>query len=50
MPIVSVTAEDAVRAYFDAYSEGHPERFGELVSPDYVDYRHAEPGHGPQEY
>ena len=43
-----MTAEDAVRAYFTAYSEGHPERFDELVSPDYVDYGHAEPGHGPQ--
>ena len=43
-----MTAEDAVRAYFDAYSEGHPERFDELVSPDYVDYGHTPPGHGPQ--
>lgn len=32
-----MTTEDAVRGYFDAYSDGHPERFDELVSPDYVD-------------
>ena len=43
-----MTAEDVVRAYFTAYSEGQPERFDELVSPDYVDFGHAEPGHGPQ--
>ena len=43
-----MTPEDAVRAYFAAYSEGHPERFDEIVSPDYVDYGHTPPGHGPQ--
>lgn len=43
-----MTPEEVVRAYFDAYSEGHPERFDELVSPDYVDYGHTPPGHGPQ--
>jgi ketosteroid isomerase-like protein len=43
-----VTPEDTVRAYFAAYSEGHPERFDELVSVDYVDYGHTPPGHGPQ--
>jgi len=43
-----VTSEDVVRAYFAAYSEGHPERFDELVSTDYVDYGHTEPGLGPQ--
>ncbi len=43
-----MTPEDAVRAYFDTYSEGHPERFDEVVSPDYVDYGHTPPGHGPQ--
>jgi ketosteroid isomerase-like protein len=42
-----VTPEDVVRAYFAAYSDGHPERFDELVSPDYVDYGHTTPGHGP---
>jgi ketosteroid isomerase-like protein len=43
-----VTPEDAVRAYFAAYSEGHPERFDELVSANYVDDGHDPPGHGPQ--
>jgi ketosteroid isomerase-like protein len=43
-----VTPEEAVRAYFAAYSEGHPERFGDIVSADYVDYGHQPPGHGPQ--
>lgn len=43
-----MTPEDAVRAYFAAYSDGHPERFDDLVSPDYVDYGHDPPGHGPQ--
>jgi hypothetical protein len=43
-----VTPEDAVRAYFAAYTEGRPERFDEIVSPTYVDYGHTPPGHGPQ--
>ena len=43
-----MTPEDAVRAYFAAYSEGRPEQFDEVVSPDYVDYGHTPPGHGPQ--
>ncbi len=43
-----MTPEDAVREFFAAYSQGHPERFGEIVSPDYVDYGHTPPGHGPQ--
>jgi ketosteroid isomerase-like protein len=44
-----VTPEDVVRAYFAAYSDGHPERFDELVSPGYVDYGHTTPGHGAQD-
>jgi ketosteroid isomerase-like protein len=44
----AVTPEDTVRAFFDAYSEGRPERFDEIVSPDYVDYGHTPPGRGPQ--
>ena len=43
-----MTPEEAVRAYFAAYSEGRPERFDEIVSPDYIDYGHTPPGHGPQ--
>jgi SnoaL-like domain len=48
MGVDAVTAEDAVRAYFTAYSEGRPERFEELVSPDYIDYGHTPPGRGPR--
>jgi hypothetical protein len=44
----TVTPEDAVRAYFPAYSEGHPGQFDELVSANYVDYGHTPPGRGPQ--
>jgi ketosteroid isomerase-like protein len=43
-----VTPDDVVRAFFTAYSEGRPERFDEIVAPDYVDYGHTPPGHGPQ--
>jgi hypothetical protein len=43
-----MTAEDAVRAFFAAYSDGSPERFDEMVSPEYVDYGHTPPGRGPQ--
>ena len=42
-----MTPEEAVRAFFAAYGEGHPERFDEIVSPDYVDYGHTPPGVGP---
>jgi hypothetical protein len=43
-----MTPEQAIRAYFAAYSEGHPEKFEEMVSPDYLDYGHTPPGRGPQ--
>ena len=43
-----MTPEDAVRAFFAAYSEGRPAQFDEVVAPDYVDYGHTPPGHGPQ--
>ena len=42
-----MTPEDAVRAFFAAYSQGHPEQFDQCVSPDYVDYGHTPPGRGP---
>ena len=42
-----MTSEEIVRAYFDAY-EGKPELFDKVVSPDYIDYGHTPPGHGPQ--
>lgn len=43
-----MTPEDTVRAYFAAYSEGRPDQFDELVSPDYIDYGHTPPGRGPK--
>ena len=43
-----MTPEDAVRAYFAAWSDGRPKRFDEVVSPNYVDYGHTPPGHGPE--
>ena len=43
-----MTPEEGVRAFFAAYSEGHPEKFDQIVSPDYVDYGHNPPGRGPQ--
>jgi len=43
-----MTPEESVRAYFDAYSEGRPDRFDQIVSADYVDYGHTPPGRGPQ--
>jgi hypothetical protein len=42
------TPEDVVRAFFAAYSDASPERFDEIVSPEYVDYGHTPPGRGPQ--
>ena len=43
-----VTPEDVVRAFFAAYSDGSPDRFEDIVSPDYIDYGHTPPGHGSQ--
>jgi hypothetical protein len=42
-----MTPEEAVRAYFSAYSEGHPEKFDEMVSQNCLDYGHTPPGRGP---
>jgi hypothetical protein len=42
-----MSPEEAVRAYFEAYS-GKPDLFDEVISPDYVDYGHEPPGRGPQ--
>jgi ketosteroid isomerase-like protein len=44
----AVAPEDVVRAYFAAYTDGTPARFDDLVSPNYVDYGHTPPGHGPR--
>jgi hypothetical protein len=39
--------EEAVRKFFDSYTNGRPEDFDEFVGPDYVDYGHEPPGIGP---
>jgi hypothetical protein len=33
-----MTPEEAVRTFFDCYTNGRPEDFDECVAPDYVDY------------
>ena len=42
-----MTPEEAVRQFFDCYTNGRPEDFDECVAPDYVDYGHTPPGVGP---
>jgi hypothetical protein len=42
-----LSPEEAVRKFFDCYSNGRPEDFEECVAPDYVDYGHEPPGIGP---
>jgi len=42
-----MTPEEAVRKFFDCYTNGRPEDFDECVAPDYVDYGHTPPGVGP---
>jgi hypothetical protein len=42
-----LSPEEAVRKFFDAYTNGRPEDFDECVAPDYVDYGHEPPGIGP---
>jgi SnoaL-like domain len=42
-----VSPEEAVRAFFDVYSSGQPERFDNVVTDDYIDYGHTPPGRGP---
>jgi SnoaL-like domain len=39
--------EEAVRKFFDCYTNGRPQDFGECVAPDYADYGHEPPGIGP---
>lgn len=41
-------AEQAVRGFFAAYSDGDPDKFDEVVADDYTDYGHNPPGRGPQ--
>ena len=42
-----MSPEEAVRAFFDCYTNGRPEDFDVCVAPDYVDYGHEPPGIGP---
>jgi hypothetical protein len=46
---VSATSspEEAVRRFFDCYSDGRPQDFDQVVAPDYIDYGHTPPGRGP---
>jgi hypothetical protein len=48
-PAVSaqLSPEQVVRKFFDCYSSGRPDEFGEVVAPDYADYGHTPPGRGP---
>jgi hypothetical protein len=39
--------EEVVRTFFDCYTNGRPEHFDQVVSPDYIDYGHTPPGRGP---
>jgi SnoaL-like domain len=39
--------EEAVRKFFDCYTDGRPQDFDECVAPEYVDHGHEPPGIGP---
>lgn len=42
-----LTPEEVVRGFFDCYTNARPEDFDRFVAPDYMDYGHTPPGHGP---
>jgi hypothetical protein len=42
-----LSPEQAVRKFYDCYTDGRPEDFDECVAPDYTDYGHTPPGIGP---
>jgi hypothetical protein len=42
-----MTPEEAVRKFFECYTDGRPEDFDQCVAQDYVDYGHEPPGIGP---
>jgi hypothetical protein len=42
-----LSPEEAVRKFFDCYTNGRPEDFDQCVAPGYVDYGHEPPGIGP---
>jgi hypothetical protein len=44
---VQSSPEEVVRKFFDCYTDGRPEDFGEIVAPDYLDYGHMPPWRGP---
>ena len=48
-PAVSaqLSPEQVVRKFFDCYTNGRPEDFGQVVAADYIDYGQTPPGHGP---
>jgi SnoaL-like domain len=39
--------DEVVRKFFDCYTEGRPQDFDRVVTPDYMDYGHTPPGRGP---
>ena len=43
----AASPEEAVRKFFDCYTNSRPEDFDECVATDYVDYGHEPPGRGP---
>ena len=42
-----MSPEEAVRKFFDCYTNGRPEDFDTVVASDYLDYGHTPPGRGP---
>jgi SnoaL-like domain len=42
-----MSPEEAVRKFFDCYTNGRPEDFDACVAPEYADYGHTPPGIGP---
>lgn len=42
-----MSPEEAVRKFYDCYTNGRPEDFDLCVAPDYTDYGHTPPGVGP---
>jgi hypothetical protein len=42
-----MSPEEAVRKFFDCYTNARPEDFDQCVAPDYTDYGHTPPGIGP---
>jgi hypothetical protein len=42
-----LSPEEAVRKFFDCYTNSRPEDFDDCVAPEYVDYGHEPAGIGP---